>query len=58
VIYLCWFDNSEKGEVFGHFRGGCGADPAVALRLRNAAEYRLPNLSHKAPNKGLLDISE
>ena len=22
--------------------GGCGADPAVALRLRIAAEYRLP----------------
>ena len=22
--------------------GGCGADPAVALRLRNAADYRLP----------------
>ena len=21
--------------------GGCGADPAVALRLRNAADYRL-----------------
>jgi len=34
-----WFDNSEKGEVFGHCSG---ADPAVALRLRNAADYRLP----------------
>ena len=22
--------------------GGCGADPAVALHLRNPAEYRLP----------------
>ena len=22
--------------------GGCGADHAVALRLRNAAEYRIP----------------
>ena len=22
--------------------GGCGADPVVALRLRNAEDYRLP----------------
>jgi len=22
--------------------GGCGGDPAVALHLRNAADYRLP----------------
>jgi hypothetical protein len=22
---------------------GCGCDPAVALRLRNAADYRLPS---------------
>jgi len=39
--------------------GGCGADPAVALRLRNAADYRLPLiLDHMALNKGILDISE
>ena len=24
------------------FVGGCGGDPAVALHLRNAADYRLP----------------
>jgi len=36
-----WFDNSEKGEVFGHCRW-MGVDPVVALHLRNAAEYRLP----------------
>jgi len=23
--------------------GGCGGDPVVALRLGNAADYRLPN---------------
>ena len=37
------FDNSEKERCLGMV-GGCGADPAVALRLRNAAEYRLPTL--------------
>ena len=35
-----WFENSEKGEVFGHCRW-MWADTAVALRLRNAADYRL-----------------
>ena len=36
-----WFDNSKKGDGLG-IVGGCGADPAVALHLRNAADYRLP----------------
>jgi len=31
----------KKERCFG-IVGGCGADPAVALRLRNAADYRLP----------------
>ena len=35
------FDNSKKGEVSGQ-NLSMGADPVVALRLRNAAEYRLP----------------
>jgi len=37
-----WFDNSEKGEVSGQIEW-IGVDPVVALHLRNAAEYRLPN---------------
>jgi len=37
-----WFDNSEKKERCLGIVGGCGADPVVALRLRNAEEYRLP----------------
>jgi len=36
-----WFDKSEKGDVSGHCEWMCG-DPAVELRLRNAAHYRLP----------------
>jgi len=36
------FDNSEKGEVFGHCRWMGGVDPVVALHLRNTADYRLP----------------
>ena len=30
--------------------GGCGADPAVALRLRNAAEYRIPTFRPHGTN--------
>ena len=37
-----WFANSKKGEVSGQILS-MGADPVVAPRLRNAAEYRLPN---------------
>ena len=33
-----WFDNFEKGEVSVQIE----VDPAVALHLRNAADYRLP----------------
>ena len=36
-----WFDNSKKGEVSVQIEW-MGADSAVALRLRNATEYRLP----------------
>ena len=31
-----------KKEGFLGIVGGCGADPAVALHLWNAADYRLP----------------
>jgi len=33
--------------------GGCGADPAVALRLRNAADYRLPTFGPHGTKLGL-----
>jgi hypothetical protein len=36
-----WFDNSKKGEVSGQIEWW-GADPVVALHLRNAADYLLP----------------
>ena len=37
-----WFDNSKKGEVSGQIVWMGEGDPVVALRLRNAAEYRIP----------------
>jgi len=37
-----WFDNFVKKERCLGIVGVCGADPAVALHLRNAADYRLP----------------
>jgi len=56
--FSSWFDNSKKGEGFGHCRwrwgwsrgctrylgrlSGWGVDPVVALHLRNVAHYRLP----------------
>jgi len=36
-----WFDKFEKGEGFGHCKW-MWADTAVALHLRNAADYGLP----------------
>jgi hypothetical protein len=36
-----WFDNPEKENCLG-ILSGCGGDPAVALLLRNAADYRSP----------------
>jgi len=41
VIFLAGLKNLKKERCLG-IVGGCGADLAVALRLRNAAEYRLP----------------
>jgi hypothetical protein len=46
-----WFDNSEKGEVAGHIEWMWG-DPAVALRLRNAADYRLPTFGLQGSKLG------
>jgi len=42
VIFLAGLTILKKKERFWGIVGGCGEDPAVALRLRNAAEYRLP----------------
>ena len=39
--FLVGFDNSENEDVSGYFERMRGV-PVVALRLRNAAEYRLP----------------
>ena len=42
VIFLAGLTILKKGEVSGQIVGGCGADPVVALHLRNAADNRLP----------------
>jgi len=41
VIFLAGLTILKKERSLGRFNGW-GADPAVALRLRNAAEYRIP----------------
>ena len=41
MIFLAGLTFLKKERCLG-IVGGCGADPAVALRLRNAADYRLP----------------
>ena len=41
VIFLAGLTILKKKRCLG-IVGGCGADPAVALRLRNAADYSLP----------------
>ena len=43
MIFLAGLTILKKEMCLG-IVGGCGADPAVALRLRNAADYRLPLL--------------
>ena len=40
VIFLAGLTILKKGDVFGHCRW-MGVDPVVAIRLRNAADYRL-----------------
>ena len=39
---MAGFDNSKKDEVSVQIECFGGVDRVVALRLRNAAEYRLP----------------
>jgi len=58
VIFLAGLIILKKERCLG-IVGGCGADPAVALHLRNAADYRLPTFGpYGILNKGILDISE
>ena len=58
MIFLAGLTIPKKERCLG-IVGGCGADPAVALHLRKAADYRLPTFRpHGTLNKGILDISE
>ena len=41
MIFLAGFTILKKVRCLG-IVGGCGVDPAVALHLRNAADYHLP----------------
>ena len=57
MIYLAGLTILKMARCLG-FVGGCGVDPAVALHLRNAADYRLPTfgphgtkLGHSVNNK-------
>jgi hypothetical protein len=42
VIFLAGLTILKKERCMGRL-SGCKADPAVALHLRNAADYRLPS---------------
>jgi hypothetical protein len=48
-----WFDNLKKEDVSELLRA-CGDDPAGALRLRNAADYRLPTFGPHGAKLGHL----
>jgi len=41
VVFLAGLTILKKERCLGMLRA-CGGDPVVALRLRNAADYRLP----------------
>jgi len=43
-----------KQEMFFGIVDGCGGDPAVAFRLRNAADYRLPTFGPHGTKLGPL----
>ena len=49
VIFLAGLTILKKKRCLG-IVGGCGADPAVALHLWNAADYTYLLLDHMAPN--------
>jgi hypothetical protein len=49
VMWLAGLTILKKEMCLGILKA-CGVDPVVALRLRNGADYRLPNFGHMAPN--------
>ena len=52
MIFLAGLTILKKEGCLGTV-GGCGGDPAVALRLRNAADYRLPTFRLHGTELGL-----
>ena len=51
MIFLAGLTILKKVRCLGRL-SGCGGDPAVALRLRNAADYRLPTFGSHGTNLG------
>ena len=51
-----WFENPKKVRCLG-IVGGCEGDPAVALHLRNAADYRLPTFGPHGTKSGAFLVS-
>ena len=56
-MFLAGLTILKKERCLGRL-SGWEADPAVALHLRNAADYRLPTFGPHGTNKGILDISD
>jgi hypothetical protein len=52
VIFLAGLKILKKERCLGIIGVGCGADPAVALRQRNAADYRLPTFGSHGTKLG------
>ena len=50
MIFLAGLTILKKKERCLGIVGGCGADPVVALHLKNAADNRLPAFGPLAPN--------
>ena len=51
MIFLAGLTILNKERCLG-FVGRCGGDPAVALHLRNAADYRLPTFGPHGNKQG------
>jgi len=52
MVFLAGLTILKKEMCLG-IVSGCGGDPAVALRLRNAADYRLPTFGPHGTKLGL-----
>jgi len=52
VIFQAGLTILKKERCLG-IVSGCGADPPVAVRLRNAADYRLPTFGPHGTKLGL-----